>query len=152
VSTATLLAVDPATRSGWAWYDGGKLRDFGAVTTAGREPRDLLVGCGPGVLVIEEHTNPRNRRTSRLLVEARMRWEVPAAEIGWTIERVNSQTWQRVMVGLGTSAQRKAHAKELAHGLIRRDLGIASGRRPNADEADAICLGSYWLRTSAGKP
>jgi hypothetical protein len=151
----TLLAVDPATRSGWAWYDGGKLRDFGAVTTAGGEPRALLTSLGASppqpVLVIEEHTNPRNRRTSRLLIEARMRWEVPALELGWTIERVNSQTWQRCMVGLGTSAQRKAHAIALALSLVHRDLKPGNARRPNADEADAICLGSYWLRT-AGKP
>lgn len=175
MSKGTLLAVDPATRSGWAWYDGGKLRDFGAVQTTAREARDILCAVGscgviarggrgfrpdavvtftrtrgtPPTLAIEEHTIPRNRRTSRLLIENRMRWECAAEAMGWRVERVNSQTWQRVMVGLGTSAQRKAHAVELAHGLVRRDIGVAWDRRPNADEADAICLGSYWLRTNA---
>ena len=162
-----LLAVDPATRSGWARFTNGRLTEFGVVEpTSGATVAGLRAGittgllrreAGDALLVVEEHSHPRSRLTARRLAEARRTWEVIAEYLGWRVERVNAQEWQGKMLGSGTSATRKRRAQAVAWDtLVKVGLWPLPSRleEVNEDVADAIALGLYWLRraTLEGAP
>jgi hypothetical protein len=150
----TVLAVDTASRSGWALSRDGALRDSGEVETLNEAALGLIVrnavelseGTASLVLVLETPWGGSAEIVSALGA-ARERWSRAWRAHGLTQRRVvlvSPSTWRAaVLGGKWASARRelvRAHEQRVARALVGYDVG--------ADEAPAILIARWAAHTA----
>lgn len=160
-----ILAIDPATTSGWALWDDAVLVAWGEIPRRkGETDLDVHayyrllrahgspdgVASETGVMVIEEqfaHGESEGFYGLVRIVEARASWEAFARVLGWRVERVAVPTWKSVL-GLLSGRKRGAGKAEGRKEQKRRSVDLArelAGERPvRGDNAsDAILIGRW---------
>jgi ribosome modulation factor len=151
---AVVLAVDTATRSGWALYASGRLRASGEVSTRDEGAlADIVVDAArraadgglPLVLVLEaSFGGPTYVVTA--LGQARERWLRAWRDAGQEMRRVvlvQPQSWRAVMLD-PTLRRAKRDALRAAEAVVAS--GIV-GRAVEPDEAAAVLIGRWAARS-----
>lgn len=149
-----ILAVDPATKAGWALFeypstylesgmmDFSKARSLYWATeqlyNIGLD-KDLFDGGSRMVLVLEEPWG-RFFRSSRKQAEYLALFEVV---YGYDrVIRVNPATWQTQFLHVSTRLGRKK-----IKGVAQRVAAVVADKPLGEDEADAICIGLWAAAT-----
>jgi hypothetical protein len=148
-----ILAVDPAATSGWALLVGGsdpRGHRVGIATewqdrmAAAVDASHLASDLGPPLVVVAE-TWPGLRGTA--LAGLGAQWGKWLAELerldvpDGRIVRVDTGTWRKTVLGItrqsGEASKRAAMMR--AHAVLGHDV--------TADEAEALCIGLFGLRS-----
>jgi len=160
MTRAVLLSCDPATRSGWARWDDGVLREYGTVAIvdigegpAIREMARIVIDAAKGTavadrLMVTEAHGHRNSNALRSLAESRVRWTTLAHEYLYCVESVAPQTWQATF-GLGKLGKGEV-ADRVREAIYQRhvDRACERGGLPTTrdkDALDVILIGLWWL-------
>lgn len=115
-----------------------------------RESSINLTACPPAgwEVVIERDTCPRSRAAIESLAACRRTWRTSLRRLkvpNESIREIAPQTWQGPCGLLGKMAKLVGGTK--AASMLRAADVLGNGRTPgDADEADAINLGAWWLR------
>jgi len=144
-----ILSIDNAKiKTGWAVFNGGgKPFKTGTIKTEGDDWKHQLyraasvVACiyMPKAIVIEKPHMEKNAQTLIKLVEAKEVWWHIARHIGIQYSEVLARTWETAVLGRFFSSRKdiKKESIKFAESL--------SGMKLSSDEADAICMGVYWI-------
>lgn len=150
---AVVLAVDCASRSGWAICVVGKLCASGELDTLNTPAIEAVVAQAleravtlgrPCVLVLEDIWGG-SVSTIAGLGAARERWlavwRALAGKVGHKgkVVRVPVSTWRAAILGEGYGSAERDQARPVEQSMARGIKGSAVG----PDEAPAICLGRY---------
>lgn len=150
-----VLAIDTATRSGWALFRRGMWLESGELIVSSAEQIQTIVVCALGygrasaipTVIVFEKPFARNPATVMALGAARKAWEStwdqlakPHRQKGHVVE-VYPQTWRSRI--LGVTSGDKVPELERANALL------LTNRAPGPDEAAAVCIGAW--ATTAGE-
>ena len=148
-----ILAVDPATRSGWAVGSPGEKAVYGTITMPKRPVlgerllfllnrlRELIIEHRPDLIVAEEPFMPHDQ-SQWATVQLGQKIEgcvlMAAAEAGLPIETYTPAAWRLDFIGFGR-APRGATANFMKV-AVRERLLVLGYRVANSDESDALGL------------
>lgn len=147
-----LLAIDPAagrrkdaSQTGWALFEteGRQLLEYGALSWEQVAKKDtrirLLNRCD--LLVIERQYQGLNAKVTEMLIEAKCKWTVVAADEGIKTNEVRPTEWQSKIAPAWKRSQKR---DQLAVGV--RVYVMSRYRLPgdlSQDAISAIGIGSY---------
>lgn len=135
------VALDSATTTGWAAYDGGgNLAGYGTVTTTNAWEIDLFAGRygkdWGDVAFCEDNYLGFNPHVSKVLARITGRWQQAFEVRGVRVEFVAAKSWQCKML---PGHKKRKELKAAAQQWVADRHGIAV----TEDEADAIVMGEY---------
>jgi hypothetical protein len=145
---AWILAVDPATKSGWAIFHGSLYKCSGVALNPGDryavvERFLAMAGNHPAVAVVETWgAGWKSYEALARTAENRGRWLELLEYEGVPVLGVLTQTWRARLYGRGYSNRNKtttAMYKKLAIDQVKRRLKLDVGH----DEAEAILIGIW---------
>lgn len=142
------LAIDSASKSGWALLDGEKVVSHGLVNATERTRIDALAAfvCSktrPALVAIEDNYFGVNVDVVKVLSRIVGAWELAFAVRGVPTELVMASTWQRALLtGLITNASKSAERKKACARWVEATHKI----KVSEDEADAIAMGTWIAR------
>lgn len=149
-----VIAIDPATTSGYAVWKEGGLKEFGII----RDMQEInpFAKYEKGLLIIESQYlgvfKPGKNKTSRKpvynpvtlmsLSEKKGMFKIRAEDQGFTVAEQHAKTWQSA-IGIPVTTKRegvKPIAMRYAETLIGESIG-----KGLQDAADAICIGQTFI-------
>lgn len=149
-----LLALDQASRvSGWAFFDNGKLKEFGKITVSDddigerlykirKEVQKLIEKYEIDEIVFEDiqlqNNVGNNVQTFKILAEVFGIIYELATELKIKNTAVLSGVWKSA---LGIKGRKRPDQKRNAQLYVNNTYGV----KPTQDECDAICIGAYKI-------
>ena len=139
MTIAPILAIDPASKSGWALFDGTFHRHGSFVVTGERPARflafecavaDLIADIRPRLIVFESQDNLRGAHVRRLLGGFAAIIELVAERTGTASLSYTPSAIKKAVAGKGTADKQAVIAAVKARGFYPRD----------DNEADALAL------------
>lgn len=148
---AVILALDPATKSGWAIFSRGRLLGSGVARDASDRFEVLEAAAEIGadeelpVIVVAETWSCGNWKSWDAIAGVHQAWGrwAEQLELGGfdAVVRVLVDTWRHDIFGTRAKLPRKV-AKELAKTRVKSMYG----KKASADEAEAILIGEWGCR------
>lgn len=133
-----VIAIDPATTSGYAIWKNGGLKEWGIIRNAQEE--NPFIGYKDGLLVIESQYLAFNPQTSMRISEIKGMFKVRAGDEGFVVAEQNTKTWQSAI-----GAPIKMKRKEVKIIAMRYAENLIIGKGIEQDAADAICIGQTFI-------
>lgn len=149
-----VFSVDPGGSGAFSMFINGKFIDWGI-----REHTEVLgiframkafdkqrinPNVAPLLVIENQFVKPGesgNIKTSRILTERRMRWQVCAELLGWDVEVIFPSTWQAKTI-------RKLPGKNTKERSILFASQFSGRTPPTHDVADAFCIGYFWIQSA----
>jgi len=145
----TVIGIDPAKRTGYAYRDDTGEWCSGTVDPDDREAlRRILqsaMKCGCTVAAIEDCYLDKNAATFKKLAVIQGRIIAECISVGLKYKTINPTKWKRAMLTTGGwFPKRRQDQKTLARWVA---IHLFHATPKNYDEADAICICEYATRT-----
>ncbi len=146
-----ILAIDPATKTGWAF----KYKDYwmcNTVLASNARLRAEILGharlAGCTHVICEDQHLEQNPATFKFLIELRKDWEWECKNAGMIVlPPVLATVWQKAMLNIGGQACPVGETKKASIAVARM-----LGADPKDDnQADAVCIAEYAARMGWGK-
>lgn len=135
-----VIAIDPATTSGYAVWVDGEIVKYGIITDYQED--NPFTPYQKGLLIIESQYLGFNPATLMLLTEIKAIFKVRAKDQGFEVAEQNTKTWQSA-IGVPIKSKRatvKRYAKQYAESIVNASI---PGKMQDA--ADAICIGQTFI-------
>jgi hypothetical protein len=156
------ISIDPASKSGWAMWDGDKLFKSGTIRAMGKAGKWIIecydlsrvvyenechawssLLCLPDMLVLE-HGRGEHRNADSSLAERRGYIRAIAETNGCMYNEVTNAEWRRIVkeqTGLSwPTGASKDHSLKLCKDLMGLEC-------ETADESDALLIGWSWIKS-----